>query len=230
MRFIDYFEDLLVEGRTMANEKFEWVTNNLGNWLFNELYLKPDLIKSLPNIDQFRTYVGSTIKKSSPTESDLVENLYLLETFLNRLDQKESANFIRTVIKTFPNIAVKILRYGKPEPTGSKRGRPAGSKNKPKFPSDINVDITTRPEPEVIEPQITEPEVQVTPKRAGRPKIYDDEFTAAERSKYKREGPAMIKSLEAKAESLDNELNVIVQRIKKIMNDIDKRKKYFGIE
>ena len=177
MRFVDFYGDILVEARTMGNEKFNWVAENLPNWLFDELYLKPEIIKSLPNMDQFSTYVGSTIKKS-PNSSDLVSNLSLLESFLHRLDQKESANFIRKVLETFPKIKAKILRFGKPEiTTPGKRGRKLGSKNKPKSIG-LDVDIVKTPkiqkepqitQPEVqIEPEITQPEVQITPKRAGR--------------------------------------------------------------
>jgi len=224
VKFFYFYEDFLTEARTMASNKFTWVAENMGDWLYDELYKSPEIIKGLPNIDQFSTYVGSTIKKT-PTTNDLVENLWLMDTFLNRLDQKDSANFIKSVLKTFPKILGKISRYGKPESSG-KRGRPMGSKNKPKtkFVDDLDVTVTkptTEPSPEV--------EIPKTAKKVGRPKIYNDDFTNIERSKYRREGPAMITSLEAKVQSLDNELDVIVQRIKKIMIDIDKRKKFFGL-
>ena len=226
MKFFYFYQDILTEARTMATDKFAWVAENMGDWLYDELYKRPDIIKSLPNIDQFSTYVGSTIKKT-PSANDLVENLWLMDTFLNRLDQKESANFIKSVLTSFPSIVSKILRYGKPEPTG-KRGRPAGSKNKPKLKDDSDVTMKFSSIKTEVPPPPTESPKPL--KRAGRPKIYDDEFTAMERSKYRREGTAMIQSLESKVKSLDNEVDIIIQRIKKIMKDIDKRKKFFGIE
>ena len=227
MKFLLFYSDLLSEARMMGNEKFDWVASNMGNWLFDELFANPDKIQSLPNMDQFSTWVSSKIKKT-PTSTDLVDNLDLMETFLHRLDPKESSAFIKSVISTFPVILNKITRYGKPEVMG-KRGRPMGSKNKPK-PDMLGVDIlkTVRPVQTITQiPQ--EPQPEVEPKRRGRPKQYDDDLTAIERSKFRREGPAMIQSLEAKAQSLDNEVTFIIQRIKKIMGDIEKRKKFFGI-
>ena len=221
MKFSYYYNELLTEARTMATDKFYWVAENMGDWLFDELHRNPNVIQALPNMDQFKTYVGTTIKKT-PTTNDLVENLWLMDTFLNRLNPKDSANFIKSVLISFPKIKGKILRFGKPEAIG-KRGRPVGSKNKPKektLPDDA-VDITPTEKPQVN----VQPEPQG---RRGRPKKYFDDLSPMERAKYRREGPDMIPSLESKVLSLDNEVNQIIARIKKIMVDIDKRKKFFG--
>jgi hypothetical protein len=130
---------------------------------------------------------------------------------------------------------MKFSRFGKSETPG-KRGRPFGSKNRPKVGMEPEMDINIQMDaPKKInvspisEPSSEEP-ISEPKKRAGRPKIYDDTFTAIERSKFKKEGPAMIKSLESKVESLDSQVNQTITRIKKIMSDIEKRKKFFGLE
>jgi hypothetical protein len=231
MKFFNFFDDLLIEARMISDEKFNYFTQNISGWLFDELYMNPERINLLPNIDQFKTYVRSTINKV-PTNAELVENLTLLETFLDRLNPKESQQFIKQVLKLFPTIMSKFNRFGKPELSG-KRGRPFGLKNKPKpEPKDVyNISITKKPvatnsqKKSGIE-QAFEPEI----KKRGRPKIYSNEFTANERSRYKREGISMINNLESKVELMNNEVDVMIQRIKKIMKEIDKRKKFFGVE
>lgn len=223
MKFFYFYEDLIAEARTMADDKFSWIAENIGNWLFDELFSKPNLISSLPNMDQFKTYVRTSIKKLDVDPSEMVQNLHLMDTFLNRLDKKESANFIKEVVKLFPNISAKIQRYGKPEPTGGKRGRPIGSKNKPKS-EPLNIDVIKTTVKPKSEPQ------QELPTKRGRPKIYDDNLTAIERMRYRKEGPEIIQKLEQKVSGYDKEIDQTIARIKKIMVDIDKRKKFFGIE
>jgi hypothetical protein len=51
MKFFLFYEDLLSEARLMSDEKFDWIVKNLGEWLFEELYSKPQLINSLPNME-----------------------------------------------------------------------------------------------------------------------------------------------------------------------------------
>ncbi len=222
MKFFLFYEDLLSEARLMSDEKFDWIVKNLGEWLFEELYSKPQLINSLPNMEQFRTFVKFKTTEKANTDSELVGALYRLGDFLNMLSPKESQTFIKSVSSTFPKIASKILRYGKPEPTG-KRGRPAGSKNKEKqFEPEIKTDIAFIPKKQQI-PQPSEP------KKRGR-KPLESPLTSMERYLYKKEGPEKIQSLEMKVKELDSEIDQTVQRIKKIMQDIEKRKNFFGIQ
>lgn len=222
MKFFLFYDDLLSEARMMSDEKFDWIVNNIGDWLFEELYSKPQLINSLPNMDQFKTFVRYKTTEKADTDSDLVGALHRIGDFLNMLNPKESQNFIKSVSSTFPKIAAKILRFGKPEPTG-KRGRPAGSKNKIK---DIEPEIDTNISMAPKRPEAQEPS---EPKKRGR-KPLESPLTSMERYLYKKEGPEKIQNLELKVKELDLEIDHAVQRIKKIMQDIEKRKNFFGIQ
>lgn len=222
MKFFLFYDDLLSEARMMSDEKFDWIVNNIGDWLFEELYSKPQLINSLPNMDQFKTFVRYKTTEKADTDSDLVGALHRIGDFLNMLNPKESQNFIKSVSSTFPKIAAKILRFGKPEPTG-KRGRPAGSKNRIK---DIEPEIDTNISMAPKRPEVQEPS---EPKKRGRKPI-EGPLTSMERYLYKKEGPEKIQNLELKVKELDSEIDHTVQRIKKIMQDIEKRKNFFGIQ
>lgn len=222
MKFFLFYEDLLSEARLMSDEKFDWIVNNLGEWLFEELYSQPQLINSLPNMDQFKTFVKYKTTEKADTDSDLVGALYRISDFLNMLSPKESQNFIKSVSSTFPKVAAKISRFGKPEKTGN-RGRPAGSKNRIKdLEPEIDTNISLEPKKQEI-PQPSEP------KKRGR-KPLQSPLTSMERYLYKKEGPEKIQSLELKVKELDSEVDQTVQRIKKIMQDIEKRKNFFGIQ
>lgn len=222
MKFNLFYEDLLSEARMMSDDKFDWIVSKMGDWLFDELYSKPQLVKSLPNIDQFRTFVKYKTTDKADTDADLVESLNNMSDFLNMLSPKDSQNFIKSVQATFPNISAKISRFGKPEKKGN-RGRPAGVKNKPKdFKPQINPTITFEPKKQET-PQPSEP------KKRGR-KPLQSPLTSMERYLYKKEGPEKIQNLEMKIKELDLEVDQTVQRIKKIMQDIEKRKNFFGIE
>jgi len=231
MKFFDFYDDVILEARYSSDEKFDWIASNMETWLFDKMVRNPVLMRSMRWASKFKEYLKNNTNEPYDTDSNLVMALDRIEDFLQKLSKKDSQDIIKDVTNVFPDIKSKIARFGKPEVAG-RRGRPFGSKNKPRAPKDdISIDKVVSA-PQVIDPVLPEPE-EITPqpvKKLGRPKIYSDEFTSMERSKYKREGPAMIKSLEAKAESLDNEVNLTIARIKKIMADIEKRKKFFGIE
>jgi hypothetical protein len=228
MKFFDFYTDLISEARYSSDEKFDWIASKMENWLFDKMVGAPYLMKGLRWAPKFREYIKNNTREPYETESNLVMALDHIEDFLQSLSKRDSQDVIKDIMISFPDIRAKISRFGKPEVAG-KRGRPAGSKNTPKTDREFDVDVTLS-KPKISEPEVSSDPISVTPKRIGRPKMYNDDFTAIERSKYKKEGPAMIKSLEAKVESLDNEVNMTISRIRKIMSDIDKRKKFFGIE
>lgn len=230
MKFFDYYSDLLVEARYSSDEKFDWIASKMETWLFDKMVSAPYLMKGMRWAPKFRDYIKNNTREPYETESNLVMALDHIEDFLQSISKRDSQDIIKDIIKVFPDIQMKISRFGKPEVPG-KRGRPAGSKNRPKSDKEVEMDIDIsmpKSEPELsLEPETP---IQATPKKLGRPKMYDDDLTGIERSKFRKEGPAMIKSLEAKVESLDNQVNMTIARIQKIMADIDKRKKFFGIE
>lgn len=228
MKFFEIYEDFIYEARLISDEKFEWIVKNLGDWLFTELYSKPQLINSLPFIEQFKTFVKHKTTEKKDSDEDLVSALYRIDDFLNLMNPKQSQEFIKKVIDIFPIIGLKISRFGKPETSG-KRGRPFGSKNKIQkvdYQTEPELDITKgRPSPQIDEPQITQSE----PKRRGR-KPLDSPFTAIERHIFKKEGPEKIEKMETKVKELDSQVNQTIQRIQKMIKDIDRRKNFFGLE
>lgn len=228
MKFLDFYTDIISEARYSSDEKFDWIASKMESWLFDKMVSAPYLMKGMKWAPKFREYIKNNTREPFETDSNLVMALDHIEDFLQSLSKRDSQDVIKDIMISFPEIRAKISRFGKPEVAG-KKGRPAGSKNSPKIDKGLDIDVSLST-PKISEPEISIDPSPVTPKRAGRPKMYNDDFTAMERSKYKKEGPAMIKSLEAKVESLDNEVNMTIARIRKIMADIDKRKKFFGIE
>lgn len=228
MKLNYFFEDFISEARYLSDEKFECIVNNMGEWLFELFYQKPSLIRNLPFYEQFKTFVKFRTTEKANSDEDLVAALDRIDDFLNILSAKDSQKFIKDITSTFPNLNEKINRCGKPESIG-KRGRPFGSKNKPKDQPQIKP--VPKSEPEIdFEKPIQKPDVVEPSRGAGRPKIYDDKFSAIDRYRYRKEGPEMIQSLESKVKSMDSQVNQIIGRIKKIMKDIDRRKEFFGIE
>lgn len=228
MKLQEFYSDFLFEARYLSDEKFECVVNNMGDWLFEIFYRRPNLVKSLPFYNEFKSFLKSNTTEKSETDEEIVFALNRIGDFLNMLSAKDSQKFIKDITSTFPNLTEKINRCGKPESTG-KRGRPVGSRNKPKDQPQIKP--VPKPEPEIdFEKPIQKLDVVEPSRGAGRPKIYDDKFSAIDRFRYRKEGPEMIQSLELKVKSMDSQVNQIIGRIKKIMKDIDRRKEFFGIE
>lgn len=254
MKFFYFYDDLLTEARYFSEEKFDWVANNIGTWILDSTIERPSSITSLPFFKQFKEWLSENTTKPTETHEDIVLALDYLEQFLNFLNPRDSQRFMKEAMERFPLVKSKIVSYLKPgmttqtsstDGTGKKRGRPPGVKNKPKIDlSDPSIKIIKRYKPEepvdvtkktpppstLQEPEFTAQPEEPIKKALGRPKVYNDNLTGVERAKYKKEGPGMIKSLEGKVESLNYEAEQIRQRILKIMGDIDKRKKYFGIE
>ena len=226
MKFFYFYDDLIIEGRMLSAEKFTWISEKIGDWLFGELFGNPQKVQSLPFFEQFKNFLKKNTTEKIDTNSQIVMALHYLKDFLNQMEPKDSQFFIKKVSIDYPTIAQKILRFGKPEEPG-KRGRPMGSKNKPK--KDLyEPNILTTPK-KISEPSTEIQPTQIEPKKRGRKPI-ESQFTAVERHIFKKEGPEKIKKLEDKVTELDADIDQMVGRIKKIMQDIDRRKSFFGIE
>jgi len=256
MKFFYFYDDILLEARYYSDEKFNWVAQNIGGWILDSTIDSPWKIKSLPLYSEFKDFLKSNTSKSTATDDDMVLATDYIENFLNYLSPRDAQKFIKEAMEKFPKVKTNIVNYLKPQVDagveGKRRGRPPGVKNKPKIdlsdpsiriikrykpeePIDVSKGSSTTKEPQIVqpdvqnEPEIEQPNLQTSPKRAGRPKLYNDNLTTVERTKYKKEGPGMIKSLEGKVESLNYEAEQIRQRILKIMTDINKRKNFFGL-
>lgn len=243
MKFFLLYDDLLTEGKYFSDEKFEWVSKNIGGWIFEDVVNNSARILGLPFFDVFKRWLEEFTQAKTKTNDDMaIATEEHIANFLNELDKKQSQNFFRIASERFPKVKQGILSYGKPErvPGEVRRGRKPGTKNKPKINlSDPSLKIIKRtklaPEP-VVEPEpmeipsISEPNIEPSEKKMGRPKKYFDDLSTYERIKFEKEGAGGIKKLEGKKEVFSHQVEIMRQRIIQITNEIEKRKKYFGIE
>lgn len=254
MKFYGYFDDLLNEGKYFSDEKFDWVAKNIGEWIMDSTIEKPTNIRNLPMITQFKEYLVTNTKKPIQTDDDIILATDYLENFLNYITPRTAQAFIRDSMVRFPLVKSKIASYLKPQIEAviqKRRGRPLGSKNKPKIDlNDPNIKIIKRfkpqepvditrtsvsmseptPEPQTPEPVQVEPTTDIPTKKMGRPKIFSDEFTAMDRARFKQEGKEYWEYLEAKKKLIDNKIKIFNQQLQKLQSNIDKRKKFWNVE
>ena len=56
------FNDLIKESRYVSDEKFDWIVNNLGDWLFDEFFNSPSKILKLNFYEKFKSYLFAAKK------------------------------------------------------------------------------------------------------------------------------------------------------------------------
>ncbi len=249
MRFLNYFQDYIAEARYYSDEKFNWVASNIGSWILDSTIDNPVKIQSLPMIQEFQSWLSTNTTKPTKSNDDLVLATDYIDSFLNSLSPRDAQNFIKTSMERFPIVKTKIANYLKDEiqdNLGKRRGRPPGSKNKQKI--DLNdpsirvikrfkpvpkepVQDVSKDLPPVIPTQPTlEPEVPSSSPKRGRPKVFSDDTSAIDRARFKQEGKEYWEYLEAKKKIVDNKIKVFNQQLLKLQSNIDKRKKFWGIE
>jgi hypothetical protein len=256
MKFLSFYEDLLLEERPLSNSNLDKIVPKLPQYIFDELSQNPRSILSLPQINFFKNKLseiyGDDYDLSDP-EIILLGLEEHMDTILERgMNAVQQTRFIKQVQSQYPRIDEKIKKdlgkFGKYVPGG--RGRPPKQKTDdinalpielrgrrlsplgvrradeplravPEFNPDDFSDVDFTPEPD---------EVTTEPKRRGRPKQYDDSMSAMQRWKIKKEGPDAIDSLQKKHDSIKSDVDKQLDRMRKIMLDIETRKKYFGLE
>lgn len=251
MRFLNYFQDYINEARYYSDEKFNWVASNMGGWILDSTIDNPVKIASLPMFDEFKRWLSTNTTKSTKSNDDIILATDYLDSFLNSLSQRDAQNFIKTAMERFPIVKTKITNYLKNEiqdTIGKRRGRPPGSKNKPRIDlNDPSIKVIRRVKPEPIEPitnitktetqpqQIQQPSIQqLEPTtrdiKRGRPKLYSDELSNVDRARFRQEGKDYWEFLEAKKRVIDSKIRQFNAQLEKIQSNIDKRKKFWDIQ
>lgn len=253
MRFLNYFQDYITEARYYSDEKFKWVASNIGSWILDSTIDNPVKIASLPMLEEFKKWLSTNTTKSTKSNDDIILATDYLENFLNILNQRDAQNFIKTAMERFPIVRTKIANYLKndiQDTIGKRRGRPLGSKNKPRIDlNDPSIKVIKRMKPVPTEPvpdisRTTEPVTPIqkidipttqepaVPKdgRRGRPKVYSDDLSNVDRARFRQEGRDYWEFLEAKKKLIDRKISQFTSQLEKIQSNIDKRKKFWNIE
>lgn len=255
MKFQSFYEDLLMEERPLSNDNLDKIIPKLPQYIFDELNQNPRAILSLPQIGFFKNKLSELYGEEYDLNDPDIILLGLeehMDSILERgMNAVQQTRFIKQIQSQYPRIDEKIKRdlgkFGKYVPGG--RGRPPKQKT-----DDTNIlpielrgrrlsplGVRRADEPVKIVPDFNpddfsdvdftpEPEVTKEPKRRGRPKQYDDSMSAMQRWKIKKEGPEAIDYLQKKHDSIKSDVDKQLERMRKIMLDIETRKKYFGLE
>ena len=137
------FNDWNVLGaRTYSDEKFDWITQNIGSWIVDQSAEDPKFKMKVQVLPEFRNYQMSAQFTLDSAPDKLNAAMSGFENYLNRISRKSSNDFIKQVTDLSPEIKQKILSHGRPVGLGTgKRGRPVGSKNRPRVPVDVQEEI-----------------------------------------------------------------------------------------
>lgn len=248
MKFLNFYEDLIVEARFFTDEKYEFIINNIGDMLFAALLDSPSKVSEIPEIERFKNYLKTMTTEKITSMDDVAYNITYIGDWLKTFKDSEFSKIINGIFTKFPKIKVDVNNFKKPKRDPnlppSRRGRPPGSKSEPK-PKEFTRVLSRTPiepmdmpigssEKEEVPVEPTEPKSTLylkpgeTLRKRGRKPIYDG-LTSMERMKFRNEGPEMIQKLEDKAEKLDKSVTDTIKRIKEIFVAIDKRKKFWGI-
>jgi hypothetical protein len=245
MKFYNFYEDLLIEGRFFSEEKYNFIINNLGDLLFEQLIDSPERVQEIPEYQRFMNYLKFNTTVDVNGVEDVAYNVSHIGDWLRKFSDSDFSKIVNGIFRAFPKIKLSVDNFRKPprDPNlpPSKRGRPPGSKNV-KQPVQFSRELsrTKIDEPEDMIIGLDEPVAPKEPKsirylkpdetlrKRGRKPI-DDGLTAMERAKYKQEGPEGIEKLKTKWTRVDAEVQKMIDMIHKIENEISKRKRYFGI-
>lgn len=130
------------EARTYSDEKFEWITSNIGSWIVAQAEVNPKFKAKVQALEELRNFQMSRKFTLDSTPEKVNAAMSSFGDYLNMVSSRSSSNFIKEVTSLSDEIKQKILSYGRPVGLGTgKRGRPAGTKNKPKIPKDIQEEI-----------------------------------------------------------------------------------------
>ncbi len=132
----------VLEARTYSDEKFEWITKNIGGWIVAQAAEDPKFKARLQGLEEFRNFQMSREFTLDSAPEKVRAAMSGFENYLNTISSRSSNGFIKEVTSLSSDIKQKILSYGRPVGLGTgKRGRPAGSKNKPRVSEDVQEEI-----------------------------------------------------------------------------------------
>lgn len=223
--------------RLTGNEKFLWITQNMGGWIFNEVISNFKKIELIPYYGKYKQYLRLKTKVDTNSLDSVVWSLTEnYEDFLNVMGDQDSEKLIDELKKYFPSISEKILGYQKKETNpNEKRGRKKLEK-RPKVTSAIvkgrtDLDMSrlkplstvqNKPEVKSVDPS---PEV----KKRGR-KPLSGEFTSQEVGRWRHEGIGQLEKIERRIDKYEDQSSKLTNEIIRLQQDLDRRKKFFGID
>lgn len=222
------------------DDKFLWISKNMGEWIFDEVVTDFKKIQDIPFYGKYRQYLKLKTTIDINDLESVVESLSdHYEDFLNVMDSQDSEDVVDEFKKYYPSIAQKIARYERKDfNPNEKRGRKKLVKG-PKITSAIKSgrftgDISrlkplssVTPKPEVT----PNPEPQVKPEggKRGR-KPLGGEFTSQEVNRWKLEGIEQLSKIEKRIDKYESETTKLTKVIIRLQKDLDRRKKFFGID
>ena len=254
MKLNDTYDDLILEvkKRLMDDEKFEWVTSNIGEWLYEIIMVNHNLMSQIPYYIWFRTWLSNNYNQINRNNNE-----YMLEAirlhygeYLNNLREKDSDTIIDDLKKQFPSLKMRIESFGKKEKNPNERRGRKPLEKKPKITSAIKSGrlstlngvnnlsrlkpiSTTKPneDPKITIPLEPTDNTSDEPKKRGR-KPFEGEthgLTYQQRHIMKKEGLDGITRIENRIETLDNETTRITRKIIELEKEIQIRKKILGL-
>jgi hypothetical protein len=217
------------------DDKFFWITKNMGGWIFDEVVTDFKKIQDIPFYGKYKQYLKLKTKVNTDNLESVIYSLSdYYEDFLNVMDAQDSEDVVDEFKKYYPNISQKIARYERKESNpDEKRGRKKlvrGPKvtsaiKSGRFTGDISrlkplSSVTPKPEPQ--------PEVKPEGAKRGR-KTLDRDFTPIEAGRWKKEGIEQLSKIEKRIDKYEAESTKLTNIIIRLQKDLERRKSFFGI-
>jgi hypothetical protein len=219
------------------DEKFYWVSKNIGGWLYDEVFYSNYDLNRLPFFEMYKFYLARKTQVDRNSREAIGKSLRdHYEDFLNIMEPQKSEDVIDEIKKVFPSIKDKIDRYGKKEVNpNEKRGRKKLDK-KPKVTSAIrqgrtDIDMSRlRPLSAVQSEPKLEPISEPKPEsgKRGRKKL-DRDYTPIEAGRWKLEGIEQLEKIEKRIDKYEAKTTELTKEIIRLQRELDRRKLFFGI-
>ena len=228
-----------IKKKLTRNEKFFWVSKNIGEWLYDEVFYSDYDLNRLPFFEMYKIYLTRKTRVNKNNREAVGQSLKdHYEDFLNIMEPQKSEDVIDEIKRVFPSIKDKIDSYGKKEKNPNERRGRKKLEKKPVVTSAIrrgrtDIDMSRlrplsavkqAPQP-VIEPvNVPEP---VGGKR-GRKKLERD-FTPIEAGRWKLEGIGQLEKIEKRIDKYEAQSTKLTNEIIRLQRDLDRRRLFFGI-
>jgi hypothetical protein len=224
-----------VKKKLTRNEKFFWVSKNIGEWLYDEVFYSDYDLNRLPFFEMYKFYLARKTQVNRNSREAVGQSLKdHYEDFLNIMEPQKSEDVIDEIKKAFPSIKDKIDSYGKKEKNpNEKRGRKKLDK-KPKVTSAIvkgrtDVDMS-RLKPLSAVQQTPEPVNVPEPKISKQyKKTIGRDYTPVEAGRWKKDGIGQLEKIEKRIDKYEAESTKLTNEIIRLQRELDRRRSFFGI-
>jgi hypothetical protein len=114
-----------IKKKLTRNEKFFWVSKNIGEWLYDEVFYSDYDLNRLPFFEMYKIYLTRKTRVNKNNREAVGQSLKdHYEDFLNIMEPQKSEDVIDEIKRVFPSIKDKIDSYGKKEKNpNERRGR-----------------------------------------------------------------------------------------------------------